>query len=992
MKPLFKTIIALIMAFTASLTGYAESIIVGNAYNPKNDVFGTLEEINPNEYLGTIETKYWASLGIVYNGDYYGAQEYINLTPNEFYKTSVEFKNWKNWIQGYFQISGNGNEPLTLTIKAIYDPNTDTFTIIGVKDNDSGDNNGDSGNTGGGNGDGDDDGGNTGGGNTGSDFSSTFPKDMLEWTGNEYNPNSSDVIYYLGDNGSGASYPEDDRKVFLIGNGDFGVTLSGNRSDQMLLNHKTSFNGPREEGKIGAYQKLGTIGIHDNNNGKIANYLSCLDMSKGVVSTFALSDNSVASEYFVSNPDDVFAVNHTSEQPRNYKIFLGDGLQISIKDNKYLISSCELKPVTNTLATSWDTDGTVSVSGTEITITGATRLLVVTACASSYDIKASDFRSSTNLVTKACETVDKALAKGWEALYEAHVADHQKLYGASSLTFTDAAENNRPIDELVKAGRDGGLSQADWRLMETLLYNYGRYTLMGSSRQGNSLPSNLQGIWSSNPHWNTDIHADINIEMNYWPAEPTGLSSCHMPFLDYIMEMSKRPEWRNLAHKRAPEADESAWCLGNANDMYGNVEEYAGQYSEANAWFCNHLWQHYIYTLDNEYLSKAYPVMESACKFWEKRLIIGYSNVYPQIFPSGTLYLPESWSPENGWTNPNAAHGRQLVTDLFKNTIQAMKILGKSDYLATAKSILDNLDDGIHVTNGAIEEWVGTDPSNDNGHRHISHLVCLYPLGQVNPFDNPTELNACIRSLELRGDGDGGEQAGWVDAWRANCRARTLQPNRSNGYKGALENIQTAVTDKHIQLSLNNMTSSMHQIEGNAGFSSAMAEMLMQSYRATFDEAGNITGHLHILPALPEEWTDGVVTGLRGVGNFEVKIDWREGKAFEITVTSHSGRPFTIECDNIISFTQLKNGEIIKSPAQQRSDDKDKVFVEAHSAGDVFVFTRDDLTTSLNGIENSDNIDATPVYYNLQGIRIDNPTPGAIYIRKRGNITDKVIL
>lgn len=988
MKPLLKTIIALIMAFTASLTSYAESIELVN----NNDKF-KLENSpeNPNVYTGTVSAYCNHTNHIEYNSKKYGPKTKIELTPAELATMSLELLDLSETNDVYnhsFAVTGEWGHFYTANFRAEYDPANDKFTLTTITNTGGGNGDGGGNGNGDGDGDGDDDGGNTGGGNTGSDFSSTFPKDMLKWTGNEYNPNSSDVIYYLGDNGSGASFPEGDRKVFLIGNGDFGVTLSGNRSDQMLLNHKTSFNGPISSEKIGAYQKLGTIGIHDNNNGKITNYLSCLDMSKGVVSTFALSDNSVASEYFVSNPDDVFAVNHTSEQPRNYKIFLGDGLQISIKDNKYLISSCELKPVTNTLATTWDTDGTVSVSGTEITITGATRLLVVTACASSYDIKASDFRSSTNLVTKACETVDKALAKGWEALYEAHVADHQKLYGASSLTFTDAAENNRPIDELVKAGRDGGLSQADWRLMETLLYNYGRYTLMGSSRQGNSLPSNLQGIWSSIAHWNTDIHADINVEMNYWPAEPTGLSSCHMPFLDYIMEMSKRPEWRNLAHKRAPEADESAWCLGNANDMYGNVEEYAGQYSEANAWFCNHLWQHYIYTLDKQYLERAYPVMESACRFWEKRLEKADGGY---IKPAGKLYLPESWSPENNWTYPNAVHGRQLVTDLFKNTIQAMNILGKSDYLATAQSILDNLDDGIHVTNGAIEEWVGTTPAED-GHRHLSHLMCLYPLGQVNPFDNPTELNACIRSLELRGDGDGGEQAGWVDAWRANCRARTLQPNRSNGYKGALENIQTAVTDKHIQLSLNNMTSGMHQIEGNAGFSSAMAEMLMQSYRATFDEAGNITGHLHILPALPEEWTDGVVTGLRGVGNFEVNIDWREGKAFEITVTSHSGRPFTLECDNIISFTQLKNGEIIKSPAQQRSDDRDKAFVEAHNPGDVFVFTRDDLTTSLNGIENSDNIDATPVYYNLQGIRIDNPTPGAIYIRKRGNITDKVIL
>jgi len=833
-------------------------------------------------------------------------------------------------------------------------------------------------------------------------YSSTLPQPLLDWKGNGFTPEDQlNTLFYeeLNPGWSSQSAPEYDMHVFLLGNGDFGATLSGNRFGSILLNHKTSFSGTRpttfsnniygaSNGKLGAYERLGYMAIRDvNENGDIK-YLSQLDMKKGVMSTMVLRDKPVAVEQFVSNPDEVFVSYYTSEEPRNYEIEFSDGLSGSCTDGRHMNASKALESVTNTLSTVWDTDGEVSASGGKVSVRGATRLLVIVACASSYDISKIDFNNGNDLVAVANATADAAVAKGYEALYEAHVAAHSALYGSCQLEFGDTAENNISLDQLVSGGRSGALSQAQWRLLETLIFNYGRYTLMGSSRAGNQLPGNLQGIWSNGPHWNTDIHADVNVEMNYWPAESTGLGDCHMPFLDYIIEMSKRPEWRGYAAARAPEADPAAWCLGNANNIFGTLEEFNSQYSEANAWFCHHLWQHYIYSLDRDYLARIVPVMENACRFWEKKL---------KYNEEGKLYLPDSWSPENQSADSRAVHGRQLVTELFRTTVEGARILGGDSYVSTMENILLDLDNGIHVSNGALEEWAGVTPGKDE-HRHLSHLMCLFPLGQVTPFDDDSEaFNAAVCSLELRGDGDGGEQAGWVDAWRANCRARALHANSSNGYKGAYENVVTAITDKHLQLSLNCTTKQMHQIEGNAGLTSAMAEMLMQSYRGTVTADG-VCGHIHVLPALPAEWSGGSVRGLKAVGNFTVDISWRNGEAYEIGIVSHKGAPLRVQCKNVGELFHVYVGgkDVTPSRKAPRSGEAqlmgaDVVYFPTTAEGQRIVITREKKSTGIEDISACAGNDAPVEYFNLQGMRVASPVSGQLYIRRQGRHAEKVL-
>ena len=835
-------------------------------------------------------------------------------------------------------------------------------------------------------------------------ISSTFPQSLLDWTGNGYTADDANTIFYEVLNpGWSEPSPEYDMKVFVIGNGDFGATLDAYRCGSILLNHKTSFKGTRptefnggtygcSNGTLGAYEKLGYLAVRDADSERgDTKYLTELNMSTGVVSNFALRDTPVASEFFVSNPDDVFVNHITSLNPRSYEIEFFKDLQGSCTDGKHYTATKELESVSNTLSLVWETDGTVSASGSKVTVSGATRLLVVVACASSYDINATDFNSGKNLLAEANAKADIALAKGYKALYADHVADHSALYGRCSLQFDDMAENNIPLDKLMEAGRKGTLTEAQWRLVETLIFNYGRYTLMGSARRGHQLPSNLQGIWSNGPHWNSDIHADVNVEMNYWPAESTALGECHEPFLDYIIAMSKRPEWKGYAHARATDSHADAWCLGNANNIFGTLEEFNSQYSEANAWFCNHLWQHYEYTLDRDYLARIVPVMKNACRFWEAELVTDENT--------GKLYLPNCWSPENNSADSRAVHGRQLVTDLFTNTIAGAELLGGYDsYLDTMRDILANLDDGIHVNNGALEEWVGVTPGTD-GHRHLSHLMCLYPLGQVSPFDyDTTPFEASVKSVDLRGDSDGGEAAVWVDAWRANLRARALQGGLTTdaGFHGALGHIHTAVSDKHLQLNLNSTTKEMHQIEGNAGLTSAIAEMLMQSYRGQVDGNG-ICGHIHLLPALPAQWASGTVRGMRAVGNFTVDIDWRDGEVHELTIVSNSGRPLRVQLNGPASaYNIYADGANVtpKSSARRAPslEDEHTIYFPTTNVGGTITVTREKHTTGVEDAEIDSSEDDAPVeYYTIQGFRVAHPEPGHIYIRRQGTRTTKVL-
>lgn len=345
-------------------------------------------------------------------------------------------------------------------------------------------------------------------------------------------------------------------------------------------------------------------------------------------------------------------------------------------------------------------------------------------------------------------------------------------------------------DEMVDAyNATGATGKENYSLMLGQLYfHYGRYLEISSSR-GIDLPSNLQGIWNnlSEAPWHSDIHANINVQMNYWPAESTNLSEMHMPFLNYICNEDFQSEWQ----ERALIAGQTkGWTCLTENNIFCGISGFAPNYVIANAWYCSHLWQHYRFTLDREWLaSKALPVMWSACESWLEHL---------KPASDGSYVCPKEYSPEHGPDQEDGvAHAQQIVWDLFANTLKAIGTVSEdesgvsADGIALLRERLEKLDKGLAIEkytgawgstyNGVktgeplLREWKTCSvTAGEKGHRHMSHLMCLYPFNHVTP-SNPY-FEAAVNSMKLRGD----ESTGWSMGWKINLWARALQGDRAH--------------------------------------------------------------------------------------------------------------------------------------------------------------------------------------------------------------------
>ena len=668
-----------------------------------------------------------------------------------------------------------------------------------------------------------------------------------------------------------------------------------------------SVMGPRIAPR--SYQPLGDLLLDFEFSGKATNYKRELDLKQAIArTTFTVDGVEYTREYFSSAVENTIVVVITADQSNAISLELkmdraADFEVANVGKNRLKMwgrasqkgKHLGVKYETQVMAV--PKGGDMAATDGTIKITKANSVVLFISAKTDYNKEDPFVPLKDNLSSICASILKKTAKKSVKKLKEEHVADYEAYFNRVSIDLGDSDNINMPTNERLEAVVNGA---DDSGLME-LYFHFGRYLLISSSRPG-SLPANLQGIWNHHiaAPWNSDYHTNINMQMNYWPAEVANLSECHEPFFEFIESLVPSGQ------KTAKEVyNSNGFVVHHTTDVWhwtapiGKVQY--GMWPMGGAWCTRHFMEHYRYTGDRGFLENhAYPIMKESAKFMLDWLVTD-----PR---SGKLVSGPSTSPENKFYTPKSpdefanvdmgnAMDQEIIWDNFTNVLEAAKILNIEDEFVSQVSVaLANLSLPKIGSDGRLMEWSQEFNEVDKGHRHLSHLYGLYPGSQFDAKKTPYYIDAINRSIEHR-LANGGGHTGWSRAWIINFYARL-----GNAEK-AYENIK-ALLAKSTATNLFDYHPPF-QIDGNFGGTAGIAEMLLQSHET--DTNGNAI--LNLLPALPSEWNTGSISGLKARGGFEVDLTWENGKLKSISVTAQKDGSCAIQNGNLIKELQLTAGE-----------------------------------------------------------------------------------